>query len=207
MRISATTGLFYRDLGAWWLHDDRDSRWRPSIEKNDRKRGWRISAGRAPQYLSGLERAGNAVFSATPNMARQFLYQQLVHIRDLNPVQPLAGMTVSAPCRATKQAARLADVRTWKPSEPIKPLAIMSFTSASEQCLTSASEQSATESPLKDMGPRGSRFRNRLAAPRIGGNPRRLCERDDSGWFSRTSPGGNALGKRSRIGRCRCLDE
>ena len=152
MSSSATTGLFYRDLGAWWLHDD--SRWRPSIEKNDRKRGWRISAGRAPQYLSGLERAGNAVFSATPNMARQFLYQQLVHIRDLNPVQPLAGMTVSAPCRATKQAARLADVRTWKPSEPIKPLAIMSFTSASEQCLTSASEQSATESPLKALAKR-----------------------------------------------------
>ena len=56
MRISATTGLFYRDLGARWLHDD--SRWRPSKEKNDRKRGWRISAGRAPQYSSGLERAG-----------------------------------------------------------------------------------------------------------------------------------------------------
>ena len=59
MRSSATTGLFYRDLGARWLHDD--SRWRPSKEKNAQKRGWRISAGRAPQYLSGLERAGNAV--------------------------------------------------------------------------------------------------------------------------------------------------
>ena len=55
MRSSATIGLFYRDLGARWLHDD--SRWRPSKEKNDRKRGWRICTVRAPQYLSGLERA------------------------------------------------------------------------------------------------------------------------------------------------------
>ena len=36
MRSSATIGLFYRDLGARWLHDD--SRWRPSKEKNGRKR-------------------------------------------------------------------------------------------------------------------------------------------------------------------------
>ena len=36
MRISATTGLFYRDLGARWLHDD--SRWRPSKEKKGPKR-------------------------------------------------------------------------------------------------------------------------------------------------------------------------
>ena len=68
MRSSATTGLFYRDLGARWLHDD--SRWRPSKEKNDQKRGWRISAGRAPQYLSGLERAGNAVAPSRPARRR-----------------------------------------------------------------------------------------------------------------------------------------
>ena len=30
--------LFYRDLGARWLHDVDDSRWRPSKEKNGRKR-------------------------------------------------------------------------------------------------------------------------------------------------------------------------
>ena len=36
MRSSATIRLFYRDLGARWLHDD--SRWRPSKEKNGQKR-------------------------------------------------------------------------------------------------------------------------------------------------------------------------
>ena len=35
MRSSATIGLFYRDLGARWLHDN--SWWRPSKEKNGRK--------------------------------------------------------------------------------------------------------------------------------------------------------------------------
>ena len=53
------TGLFYRDLGARWLHDD--SRWRPSKEGKRSKEGWRICTVRATKYLSGLERAGNAV--------------------------------------------------------------------------------------------------------------------------------------------------
>ena len=56
-----------------WLHDD--SRWRPSKEKNDRKRGWRISAGRAPQYLSGLDRAGNAVMQWPGCLAGQASFQ------------------------------------------------------------------------------------------------------------------------------------
>ena len=66
---SATIGLFYRDLhlvGARWLTTTAASRWRPSKEKNDRKRGWRISAGRAPQYSSGLERAGKQCSEAAP---------------------------------------------------------------------------------------------------------------------------------------------
>ena len=52
------------DLGARWLHDD--SRWwRPWKamdigygRENGRNRGWWISAGGAPQYLSGLEPLG-----------------------------------------------------------------------------------------------------------------------------------------------------
>ena len=40
------TGLFYRDLGARWLHDD--SRWRPSKEGKRSKEGWRICTRCAP---------------------------------------------------------------------------------------------------------------------------------------------------------------
>ena len=56
---SATIGLFYRDLGARWLHDD--SRWRPSKEGKRSKEGWRICTRCAPLNICpdvGLAESG-----------------------------------------------------------------------------------------------------------------------------------------------------
>ena len=110
--------------GPRWLHDD--SRWwRPSKEKNGRKRGWRICTGdhgaRPPKYFSGLERAGNARRCSRPDprrhisIVRVFLYMlylatsrsNLAERGQLNPVQKAFQLLIGPARNSRKQETNI----------------------------------------------------------------------------------------------------